>query len=320
MVKDTLERYLQPDVVLRELYAKMVPNLQFIPLVTPIREESSTFPYKYNSYSMSSDPKKETAPIAIAGGRFAELDYTRESIGSKATEEHGFQMRLQHDMMKHRGTKALKEATGAVERAGFWMAETINSEILTGMKTSGNYTSMTWATTTWDDGAATPIADLIADQKTYRHAGYPYRLNTVLAHLTNWTELLTYVLEYDNRYLVGGAPTRTEDTIFIPSIGVTVFCVDDGLTDFAEGSMIGLDKKNSVAEWHYYNDKMFSPTNVTYQTIDASGKKVMKTVNNMGIHFRKLYDEELDDIVLQFYYDAKLTVTNAYGIAYGSGV
>lgn len=320
MVKDTLERYLQPDVVLRELYAKMVPNLQFLPLVTPIREDSPTFPFKYNSYSMSSDPKKETAPVAMAGGRFPELDYTRESIGSKATEEHGFQMRLKHDLMKHRGAKALKEATDAVQRAGFWMAETVNSEILTGMKTTGNYTSITWATTDWSDPASTPIADLIAARKTYRHAGYPYRLNTVLAHLDNWTELQAYALDYDNRYLVGGAPTITDDTITIPSIKLVVHCVDDGLTDFAEGSMIGLDKKSPVAEWHYYNDKMFSPASVTYQTIEADGKKTKKTVNNMGIHFRKLYNEDLDDTVLQFYYDAKLTVTNAYGIAYGTGV
>jgi hypothetical protein len=320
MVKDTLERYLQPDVVLREVYAKMVPNLQFIELVKPIREDKPTFPYKYNSYSMSSDPKKETAPVAMAGARFPELDYTRESIGSKATEEHGFQMRLKHDLMKHRGSKAMQEVTGALERAGFWMAETINSEILTGMKTSGNYTSITWATTTWDDASATPIADLRTAKKTFRHAGYPYRLNTVLAHLDNWTELQGYVQDYDNRWLVGGVPGITEDTITIPSLQMVVHCVDDGLTDFAEGSMIGLDKNNVVAEWHYYNDALFSPQRVTYQTIEADGKKVSKTVNNLGIHFRRLYDEDLDDIVLQFYYDAKLTVTNAYGIDYGTGV
>jgi len=269
---------------------------------------------------MSSDPKKETAPVAIAGGRFPELDYTRPSIGSAATIEHGFQIRLTHDLMKHRGAKALQEATKAVDRAGFWMAETINSAILAGMVTSGNFTSISWADVTWDDASATPISDLITAQDSTDVSGYPYRLNKVYSHSQSWTELRAFVLDYDNRYLVGGAPNIKDDVINIPSIGLEVVKCDKGLTALGDGYMIGLDKNNPVAEWHYYNDKMFSPTTVSYKTTTPAGGTAMKTVNNIGIHFRKIYDEELDDIVMQFYYDGIFTCVNAYGLRYGSGV
>ena len=321
MVSDTLERYLQPQHVLRSVYARMVPHLMFLDFVKVIREDASTFPYSYNAYSMSSDPKKETAPVAMAGGRFPELDYTRESIGSAATEEHGFQMRLKHDMMKHRGSKAAQEVINATERAGFWMAETLNSAILTAM--TGGATTPTWTpTATWDDGSgtATPIEDLEKFDEAFEQAGYPYRFTDGFLHSTNWHELKRFVLNYDNRYLVGGVPSITKDTIEIPSVDVLMHKVDKGLTAYSEGYLLGLDRNNLVTEFHYYTDPLFAPASVSYQTVDESGKTVTKTVNNLGIHFRRIDQKELDDIVLQFYYDAKVLVTNAYGLNYDSGI
>ena len=318
MVSDTLERYLQPQYVLRTVYEKMAPHLMFLPFVVPVREESSTFPYSYNAYSMSTDPKKETPPMAIVGGRFPELDYTRESIGNAATEEHGFQMRLKHDMMKHRGQKAAQEALRAIERAGFWMAETINAAILSAMTTGA--TTPTWTpTATWDDALATPMDDIEKFDEQFEQAGYPYRFTDGFLHSTNWHELKRYVLDYDNRYLVGGVPAIEKETIEIPSVDVVLHKVDKGLTAFSEGYLLGLDRNNPVTELHYFDDPLFAPATVTYKTVEA-GQVVAKTVNNIGIHFRRIEQKELDDIVLQFYYDVKVLVTNAYGLNYDSGI
>lgn len=319
MVSGTLERYLQPGVILRTVYEKMVPDLMFLNFLTPIREDASTFPYKYNSYSMASDPKKETAPVAIAGARFPELDYTRESIGSAATEEHGFQIRLMHDLMKQRGALAAQEVIKAAQRAGFWMAETLNSAILTAM--TGGATTPVWTpTATWDNASATPIEDLEKFDEVFEQAGYPYRFTDGFLHSTNFHELKRFLLDYDNKYTIGGVPSITKDMIEVPSVDVRLHKVDKGLTGYSEGYLLGLDRNNLVTEYHYFNDSMFAPTTVSYQTLDAAGRKVTRTVNNLGIHFRRIHKEEEDDIVLQFYYDAKVLVTNAYGLNYDTGI
>ena len=141
MVENTLNRWLQPGVMLREVYKRMVPNLVFMDKVTKIAEQDTTFMYSYNGYSFSTDPKKKTPPKAKVGALFPELDYTRESVAAAATHSRGFSIRLAYDLLKKRKNAAL-EIQKANERAGFWMAQYINTAILT---PSGVYVGLSFA-------------------------------------------------------------------------------------------------------------------------------------------------------------------------------
>lgn len=314
MVSNTLDRWLQPGVMLRKVYERMVPNLIFMDMVTTIPEENPTFHYSYESYSMSTDPKKKTPPKAKIGSLFPELDYTRESVSSAATRSNGFGIRLKYDLLKKRKTMA-QEIEKANLRAGFWMAEYINSAILTAME--AGKTTPTWTpTATWDSATATPITDLEKFGEQFAvNEGYPYRFTDAYVEKTNWHELHRYVLDYDNRYLVGGAPKVDRDTIYIPSLGLKVHKLWSGIS---EGTLFGIDANNPVAEYHYFIDTEYGTTQVKYETVE-NDKTTSKTVSNFGIHFDKV-QEANKDIVMQYWYDATVVVTNAYGILEDTGI
>lgn len=315
MVRGTLDRWLQPGVILRKVYERMVPNLIFVDKVTKINEENPWFMYSYDGYSMSTDPKKKTPPLAKIGGLLPELDYTRESVSSAATQSRGFSIRLTHDMLLKRKTAAI-EIQKANDRAGFWMAEFINTSILTAMEAGA--TTPTWApTAVWSDAAATPIQDLEKFGEQFStNEGYVYQFTDAYVHKGNWHELRRYVLDYDNRYLVGGVPEVDRDVIYIPSLDLKVHKMMSGIS---EGTLMGLDLVNPVSEYHYFNDPEYSTANVSYETIENE-KKVTKTVSNMGIHFDKIKEDDTKDYLLQYWYQAKTVVTNAYGILEDTGI
>jgi hypothetical protein len=293
----------------------MVPNLIFVDKVTKINEDNPWFMYSYNGYSMSTDPKKKTPPHAKIGSLLPELDYTRESVTSAATHSRGFSIRLTHDMLLKRKTAAL-EIQKANLHAGYWMAEFINTSILTAME--AGKTTPTWTpTSVWSAATATPIQDLQKFGEQFSvNEGYNYHFTDAYVHDTNWNELHRYVLDYDNRYLVGGAPKVDRDVIFIPSLDLKVHRMMSGIT---EGSLLGLDLDNPVSEYHYFNDPEYSTTNVTYDTIENK-KKVSKTVSNIGIHFDKIKEDDTKDYLLQYWYQAKTVITNAYGILEDTGI
>lgn len=315
MVTNTLDRWLQPGVVLRKVYERLVPNLIFADMVTKIGEPDPTFMYSYNSYSMSTDPKKKTPPPAKIGGLLPELDYTRESTTAAATRSRGFSMRLTHDLLLKRKTAAV-EIQKANLTAGFWMAEFINSSILTAMEAGATTPSWT-PTAVWSAATATPIQDLEKFGEQFSvNEGYTYRFTDAYVEKTNWHELHRYVLDYDNRYLVGGAPKVDRDLIYIPSLDLKVHKVMSGVS---EGTLLGLDMNNPVTEYHYYNDPEYATANVTYETVENE-KKVTKTVSNMGIHFDKYKENDTKDWILQYWYEANTVVTNAYGILEDTGI
>lgn len=315
MVTGTLDRWLQPGVVLRTVYSRLVPNLIFTDLVTKFKEKDPTFMYAYNDYSMSTDPKKKTPPLAKIGGLLPELDYTRESVTSAATQSRGFAIRLKHDLLLKR-EKAAQEIQKANLRAGFWMAELINSQILTAMEAGA--TTPTWTPTAiWSAATATPIMDLekFGEQFT-TNEGYTYHFTDAFVYKTNWHELHRYVLDYDNRYLVGGIPKIDGDIIYIPSLNLKVHKMMSGISD---GTIMGIDSTNPVSEYHYFNDPEYSTTNVSYETV-VNNKKTSKTVSNMGIHFDKVKENDTKDYLLQYWYQAKTVVTNALGILEDTGL
>lgn len=315
MVTGTLDRWLQPGVVLRKVYERLTPNLIFMDLVTKIGESDPTFMYSYNAYSLSTDPKKETPPPAKIGGLLPELDYTREETSAAATRSRGFSLRLTHDMLLKR-KKAAQEITKANLRAGFWMAEFINDQILTAME--ANKTTPTWTpTATWDDAAATPIMDLekFGEQFSVTE-GYTYRFTDGYIDKENWHELRRYVLDYDHRWIVGGAPKVDKDVIYIPSLDLKMHKLMSGVS---EGTLLGLDATNPVTEYHYFNDPEYATATVSYETVE-NGKKVTKTVNNMGIHFDKVKENDTKDWLLQYWYEAKTVVTNVLGILEDTGI
>ena len=320
MVSGTNERYLQKGVALPLMYEKMEPYLQWGNWINLILSTDQAFTYLYDSTGKSIDPKKETPPKHTFPGKFPELDRSRKSITSAVLQEHGFAIRIPRSVILSTA-RGKNEIMDAYESAGFWMAEAINTAIVTALLACTNTGSVT--TAAWGVATATPVQDLIGLGRTMRNEGYPFRFTDGFVNEENWYELAESVTIYDADYQskekIFGTIDVSKDTIYIPVAKATVHLVMSGMT---ANNILALDRNNKAAELHYFNDPEYATAKVSYMSTDAgtNGKPKSVTVPNMGIHFQKIYEEDTHDTVLQFWYNNKTVITKQYGLYKGTGL
>lgn len=315
MVSGTVERFLQKGVALRMVYEKVEPNLIFTNFVTLMKEESNGFMYSYDSAGMSGDSKKETPPLHAGGAKFPELDISRPSVASALTQENGFAMRIPRDVIK--SAAAGDYIQKCYRTAGFWLAEWINTQI--GNAITAGATTPTWTpTAVWSAATATPLEDMRTFKNTMKREGFVFRMTDMFVHNDNLAELEGYLVGSDiPEYRNVALNMPISDTMTLPIEGKPqIHGVFSGIT---EGYVLGVDKNNPGAELHYYNDSKYATPTVSYETIE-NGRKVSKTVQNLGIHFSQYEEDESHDTMLQFWCDQKTVVTQSYALQYDSGI
>lgn len=321
MVSGTLDRYLQKGVALPLMYEKMEPYLQWGNWINLIPSADQSFTYLYDSTGKSSDSKKETPPKHSFPGKFPELDRSRRSISSEVLQEQGFAIRIPRSVILSTA-RGKAEIMDSFESAGFWMAEAINTSILTTLLACTSTGSIVGGSA-WSGTTATPVQDLLTQGKAMRREGYPFRFTDGFVDEDDWYDLADNVTVYDADYQskdkIFGIIDVSKDTIYIPAAKATVHLVMSGMTN---GTLLGLDRNNKGAELHYFNDPEYSTAKVSYKSTDAGtdGRPVNLTVPNMGIHFQKLYEEDTHDTVLQFWYNNKSVITKQYGFYRGTGI
>lgn len=319
MVSGTNDRYLRSDVAIRTIYEKLEPNLIFLDLVTPIKEESNAFMYRTDSLGMSGDTKKKTPPLVAQGAQFPEIDRSRKTSVADLTRTKGFSMRIPRDLIRQ-NIQGMNEIRDNYERAGYWLAEAINTEFITAL-TGGATTSFTnfSPAAVWSAEGAAPVYDLMCLGQDMDREGYSFSLTDGYLNKTGFDELNRYLMFMDvtdaSRALMG-KPEITRDSIYIPALDATYHKVKSGMTD---GYVLGMDGQANVAECHYYVDPKYSIAQVSYKTVQ-NGVEVTKSVPNIGIHFNQFEEPGSHDTVMQFWYELKPVVTKPYGLLYGSGI
>jgi hypothetical protein len=230
-------------------------------------------------------------------------------------------MRIPRDIIRNKKLGAT-EIRECYDTAGYWLAEYINTSILTELTTNG--TTPTWTpTATWDDASATPVSDLIDFWLAFKREGYPFRFTDGFVDKTNWGELAKSVDNYDSDYKskekIYGLPDLGRETIRVPAANCDIHLVSSGMT---HGYLLGIDRNNTAASLHYCNDPEFATANITYMTTDAgtNGQPKTVTVPNLGIHFNQYREDGSKDTILEFWYENKCVVTKPYGINYDSGI
>lgn len=321
MVSGTLDRYLQKGVALPLMYEKMEPYLQWGNWINSLPSDDQAFTYLYDSTGKSSDSKKETPPKHSFPAKFPELDRSRKNITSGVLQEQGFAIRIPRSVILSTA-RGKAEIMDSFESAGFWMAEAINTSILTVLLACDEGAPMV-NNGVWSGATATPVKDLISLGKTMRREGYPFRFTDGFVDEDNWYELANTVTFYDadheSKDKIFGTVDVSKDTIYIPAAKATVHLVMSGMT---ASNLLALDRNNKGAELHYFNDPEYSTATVSYMSTDAdtNGKSKKVTVPNMGIHFQKIFEEDTHDTLLQFWYNNKAVITKQYGFYLGSGL
>ena len=315
MVSGTNDRFLQKDVALRMVYPKVEPNLVWLDYFTPIQEDHSAFLYMTDTSGVSGDSKKKKATTYEDGASFPEIDFSQPSALASATESSGFSLRLPRKVIREKS--GIAPITDYYQRAGFLLAESMNTKILSTL--TGGATTPTWTpTATWDLATADPVGDIISLSEQMERSGYPFRLTDCFIPKSNWYELAARITAKDSSAngMLGVGAQITGDIITMPYTGVRMNKVVSGMT---EGYCLGLDKNNPAAEMHYFIDPAYSSATVTYKTIE-NNQQVTKTKPNLGIHFKQYEEEDTHDTIMQFWYDFKPVVTQAYGLLYDNGI
>ncbi len=316
MVSGTNDRYLTPGVALPLLFTVMEPNLIWGALTRHVKEDDDAFMYQY-APNKSADSKKKTPPKMAIGARFPELDRSRKVTTTGLLESNGFSMRIPHRVIRSKAGKS--EIMEDYEYAGFWMAEWINTNILTALL-AGATASASAPTATWDQTTATPVKDLIGWDSDMDREGYPFKMTDGFTNKACWYELVQYLTEIDinedKQKTLYGVPEISKDRIHVPVVDTDVHKVMSGMTD---GTILMLDRNNPAAETHYYVDTEFSQAKVTYRTV-VDRKPVDVTVPNLGIHYDTFVEQDSKDTILQFWVENKTIVTQSYGLLKDSAI
>ncbi len=317
-LEGTTDFWLKQGTALRLLYEVAEPYLWATKFVRPIKDDQDAFTYRYQDTSKSADPKKKQPAHAMIGGDFPEIDLSRGKVGSGITEARGFQVRIKRSAIRNQ-PKGIDEINRAYKAAGFWLADYINTSIITAI--TAGATTPTWTpTAVWSDGSATPVDDLIRLEACMEREGYPYALTDVLVEKTNWYELKGYLTSVDisdaKQRGLYGVPVIGKDTIRVPVVDADVLKCKSGLT---EGYVLGLDRNNPAAEYHYYVDNKFGTAQVQYETI-IDGKRQMVTADNLGVQFETYEEQGTHDQILRFWVENKVAVTEPYAALYDNGI
>lgn len=319
-VSGTNERFLRKTTVLPGVIRILEPTLYWTDVIPRVRTETGTVRYRYESVSASGDTKKETPPIHTPTARFPKVDKTDMSIASAVTREHGFEIDIDRKAVTQKD--GINELVEAYETAAFWIAEYMNSEVLSAL-TAGATSSFTYfsPSAVWSDASALPIADLMALADDMDREGYPFTLTDVYMNTAGFRELRNYLTFYDSatesqRKMFGVPQDIQKESIYIPAIDATVHKVKSGMTD---SYVLGIDRNQNVATTFYFTDDYFSQANVSYTTV-IDGSEQRKTVANPGIHYHSFFDDHDHVHVMQFWMDNVTKVKKPYGVLYGSGI
>lgn len=312
----SLDFWLRQGTALRSLYEKAEPNLLFTQFVNPIQEQDNAFIYSYDDTGMAADAKKQQPAHVKIGGDFPEVDISRQKYTPGLIESRGFTVRIKYEQIRNE-PRGISEVQKAYKFAAFWMADFINSQIATTLTTGA--TTPTWTpTSVWSATAtATPIKDIVDFKNAMKREGYEYRMTDIFGHMTSLTEIESFLLGSDIASFRDAALNAQQDALTLPIEGKPVFhgCFS-GITD---GYLLGVDRNNPAAEYHYYVDPKFGSAQVQYDTI-VNGQKTKVTAQNLGINFKTWTDEKSEDQILKFWCEGAAVVNQPYAALYDSGV
>jgi hypothetical protein len=316
-LEGNLDFFLDQGTALRLIYEKAEPYLWAMGFVEPIKDDKDEFSFAYNSAGMDADSKKKKPAHVRIGGDFPEIQMSRGSYDTRLKSARGFSVRIKHQTIRDE-PKGIDEVQRAYKTAGYWFARFIQDEIVTAL--TAGVTSLSWSTSGVWSGAARPIDDLILLEEAMETAGYEYALTDALIHKTNFFELKRYLtgVDVDGTKLrdLYGVPVVHKDRMRIPVIDSDIIKCGSGIS---EGYILGLDRNNPAAEYHYLIDPQFGTAKVQYNTV-VDGKKQLVTADNIGLHFDTWVEKGKEDTILKFWAEEAVVVTQPYAGRYGSGI
>lgn len=314
--------FLRKEFYLPEIFKILERDLIFINPARPgmipaIKADGRAVQYKQETTSANTDTNKKTPRVKTPAAKWAYVEIDQMEKKSAILNQKGVAIKIDRDAVT--SVQGIDEIKRAYERVSYWIASSINTNIISTITTGA--TTPTWTPTAeWSESTATPVDDLINLEEQMEREGYPYQLTDLYINKTNWFELKKYLTSVDvtdaKQRDIYGVPAINKDSMNIPVIQGDVHKVVSGID---EGYVLGLDRNNPCGSYFYNNDPMFAPATIKYNTVEA-GKKVTRSVKNLGINTHKYFDDDSHDTVIQIWYDGVGVVKEPYAALYDSGI
>lgn len=321
-ISGTNDKFLRKEFYLPKVFEIMNPDLAFIDSTKPgmlptVPADGRAVNYKKETTSASSDTKKKTPRIRTESAEWTYVNITQMETASAILKSNGFAISIDRDAIRF--TQGIDEIKRAFERVGFWLAEGINTDMVTAI--TGGATTPTWTpTAVWSAANATPVDDMIKLEAQMEREGYPYSMTDIYVHKDNWFELKGYLTSVDvelaKQRAVYGMPQIDKNTINIPVVQSDIHKCASGLS---EGYALALDRNNPCGTVFYNNDPAFAPATIPYKTVVA-GKEVTKQVKNFGINTHKYVEDDTHNTIIQLWYDMITVIKEPYAALYDSGI
>jgi hypothetical protein len=323
MVSGTLKPYLRRDVAMMSMYPLLNSKLTWLSpdagnYVKRIEVDTDAITYLKQTYTPSTDPKKELAPDREPGSGFPEIDRTRMTDAPAVLTEKGFRLRIPQKVLKD-SRKAKVEIQENYEYAAYLLGETVNGNMYSEITAQANTTTSRFSPAeTWDNagGTAKPIIDLTHLAQDMDNADQPFIGNSFFVEKVNFWELNDYLLTVDvdswKQQNLYGQPTVSDDFIDIPKLG-RVYKTTGAL----HGSVLAMDRNNPAIEYYYRLDPEKANPTIDY-TVKENGKERMVSTDNFGFHYRWFQEQNSEDIIQEFSADFVCVVKKPYGVKYKS--
>jgi hypothetical protein len=321
MVSGTLKPYLRRDVAMMSMYPLLNQKLMWLSpengnFVNRIQVDTDAISYLKQTYTPSSDPKKELPPDRVPGTAFPEIDRTRMTENPAVLKQKGFRLRIPKKVLLD-VKMARAEIQENYDYASYLLAEAVNTNMYSEITSQANTSTTKFVpSAVWSAEGAKPILDLVHLAEDMDVDGQPFNMTDAFINKTNFWELNDYLLTVDvdswKQQQLYGQPTITNDKINIPMFGAITKTA--GAT---EGSVLGMDRNNPAIEFYYRLDPDKSNPNISYK-VKENGTERMVNTENFGFHYRWWEDVDTEDIIQEFSADFVTVVKKPYGVIYAA--
>lgn len=308
-------QFLRKTFMVRKLWQIMDPYLAFNGMFPATGINARSVITTKEQYSDDSDPKKVWPARLTESSDWPNVSISPITQESAMLQKYGLQMKVGEDVLKI--SEGMGEINKALNRIGFWLAQFMNTRFSTTTiaectNLAGNWTPTTlWSNT----DTATPIQDLVKFKRCMRRTDRPYNCTDIYINTADYNDLELFLIDVNadlaKRQMIGQT-TVGEDSVYIPAIRANVHRIDEGIS---ESGILGLDSRNPVGTYYYYNDPRYGTKSISYPTNDGT-----RTVPGFGLNTYQYFEDSSHEIVTQFWFDGIFVVEDAYGAIYDTGI
>lgn len=241
---------LQPILLEGVINKKLEAQLDFNNVFPTVPTDALGFTYFQDTASAGDDinngVQAKPSPL-LEAAELDEIEMSTINTKSGVMERYGYQLKFSKKQLRQK--EIIDEITRGVDRAVFGISRKRNDDIVNVIKNVSNDVTEVAGEAQWDADGADPVTDILSFAEASVIEGYPYELNNLYLHKTNYFEILKYIQNVDINWVQSPFQSGKK----VPEInGVMVH--NAMTTQITEGDYLGIDSRYPGISIYEYLD------------------------------------------------------------------